>query len=67
MNISLKNVLLWAHFFLLKNSTYQNSEISCQKIGLILVNNVLQKLDYQWPKLCVGLDEEADIQILKGI
>jgi len=22
---------------------------------------------YQWPKLCIGLDVKADIQILKGI
>ena len=24
-------------------------------------------LFYQWPKLCIGLDVEADIQVLKGI
>ena len=29
--------------------------------------NDLRVIFYQWPKLCIGLDVEADIQILKGI
>ena len=29
--------------------------------------NDLRVIFYQWPKLCIGLDVEANIQILKGI
>ena len=29
--------------------------------------NDLRFISYQWPKLCIGLNVEADIQILKGI
>ena len=28
---------------------------------------LLRVIFYQWPKLCIGLDVEANIQILKGI
>ena len=70
---SLKNITLRAHF--LKNSIFK--ALYLLKLGPFFVSwfpsfgkrygNDLRVIFYQWPKLCIGLDVEADIQMLKDI
>ena len=75
---SLKNIILGTHFcywHCFKNSAFK--ALYSLELGPFFVSwfpsfgkryeNDLNDNFYQWPKLCIGFDVEADIQILKGI